>query len=53
MAGVCDGKCMGRRPGDELLTLRCHSYLKPLGGIPSVAELTGYKGEIFCFSSLS
>ena len=41
--GFVRGECMGRSPGDELLTLtRCHSFgLKPLkGGSPSVAKPT-------------
>ena len=42
MAGVCEGECIGRIPGDEPLTLtRCDSYKKPLkGGSRSVAEHT-------------
>ena len=46
MATVCNGECMGRRPGDEPLTLTrypvvgCHRYMKPVkGGSPLVAEL--------------
>ena len=45
MAGVCGGECMGCSLWDELLTLRCHSYMKPLGGSLSVAKLKGDKGE--------
>ena len=27
MEGVCEGECIGRRPGDEPLTLtRCYSF---------------------------
>ena len=38
---VCEGECMGRSLGNEPLTLRCHSYMKPLkGGSPPVAEPT-------------
>ena len=42
MAGVCEGECTGRSPGDEPQTLtRCHSYMKALKvGSPSVAEPT-------------
>ena len=40
--GFVRGKCMGRSPVDESLTLiRCHSYMKPLkSGSPFVAEPT-------------
>ena len=63
MAGVSEGECMGRSPGDEPLTVtRC-----PSCGLTQLYEdfegckllcgraynLKGIKGEIFWFSSLS
>ena len=39
MAGVCEGECIGRSPGDEPLTLtRCHSC-----GLPQLYEAFGWK----------
>ena len=62
-AGVCKGECLGRSPGDEPQTLaRYHScgllqLCEAFVGWKSVLwpslQLKGYKGEIFCFSSLS
>ena len=61
MVEVCEGKCMGRNPGDEPLTLtRCHScgvqqLHEALEGWKSVCgrgyNLKGIKVTI-CFSSL-
>ena len=58
MADVCEGECMGCSPGDELLTLRCHSC-----GLPQLYEafegwkpicgraynLKSIKGKFFVF----
>ena len=42
MVVICEGKCVGRRPGDEPLTwTSCHSYMNPLrGGSLSVTDPT-------------
>ena len=62
MAGVCEWEGMGRYPGDEPLTLtRCHSCglqqlyeaLEEQKSVFGQAHNLGYKGEYFCFSSLS
>ena len=56
MAGLCEGECVGHRPGDEPLTLtKCHNCELPqlyesLEGWKSVC---GIKGNISFFQSFS